>query len=152
MMRSSAPSSSDAPRTDLLILGQYLPPIAAPNTPAGPVADLLRLNTGVNPARPESRSRLGVLGGDLAGWPNGRRVSDDVTDIALRAVAGVLAGGQFGAFPHNALGDGVNTNDRPYRSSFPYLPEAPSGRTRRHVDPGEPACTPLFGGGAACLP
>ncbi|MEJ7608533.1 MAG: DUF4331 family protein [Bryobacteraceae bacterium] len=54
------------------------------------MADLLRLNTGIPPAAAASRSRLGVLGGDLAGWPNGRRVSDDVTDIALRAVAGVL--------------------------------------------------------------
>ena len=71
------------PRKDLLPLVTYMPPIAAPGTPAGPVADLLRLNTGV-PATPvEKRSRLGLLAGDAAGFPNGRRVSDDVTDLSL---------------------------------------------------------------------
>ncbi len=78
------------PRTDLLPLVQYLPPIAAHGTPPGPVADLLRLNTGVPPTAANNRSRLGLLGGDGAGFPNGRRVSDDVTDIAARAVAGVF--------------------------------------------------------------
>ena len=73
----------DAPRTDLLLLAQYLPPIAPPGTPAGPVADLLRLNTGVPPTPAAKRSRLGALAGDLGGFPNGRRVSDDVTDISL---------------------------------------------------------------------
>ena len=78
------------PRTDLLPLVTYAAPIAAPGTPAGPIADLLRLNTGV-PATPQpSRKRMAVLAGDLGGFPNGRRVSDDVTDIALRVVAGVL--------------------------------------------------------------
>ena len=81
-----------APRTDLLLLVQYRPPIAGPLTPLGPVADLLRLNTGVPSTPAAQRSRLGVLAGDLGGFPNGRRVSDDVTDISLRAVAGVLAG------------------------------------------------------------
>lgn len=126
----------DAPRRDLLILAQYGPPIAAPGTPAGPVADLLRLNTGIPAAPAAARSRLGVLGGDFAGWPNGRRASDDVTDIALRAVAGVLVGGEFGGFPHNALGDGVNTNDVPYQETFPYIAWAQSGlRTRIAAQP-----------------
>ncbi len=119
----------DAPRTDLLPLVQYLPPIAAPNTPKGPVADMLRLNTGIPPTPAASRKRLGVLAGDNAGWPNGRRVSDDVVDIALRAMAGVLAGGQFAGFPYNALGDGVNTNDVPYQETFPYVAFAQSGLT-----------------------
>lgn len=60
-------------------------PIAAPGTPAGPVADLLRLNTGIAPTSAVRRSRLGLLAGDPAGFPNGRRVSDDVTDIAAPA-------------------------------------------------------------------
>ncbi|MEU6020465.1 DUF4331 domain-containing protein [Micromonospora sp. NPDC047134] len=50
-------------------------------------ADLLRLNTAIAPAR--RPNRLGVLGGDLAGYPNGRRVTDDVVTIALRAIAGL---------------------------------------------------------------
>ena len=135
----------DAPRLDLLPLVQYRPPICPACTTAnlqGPVADLLRLNTGV-PATPVSSSmysRLGLLGGDPAGYPNGRRLDDDVTDISLRAVAGVL-NPAFNVFPNNALGDGVNVNDAPTRTVFPYLADAWSGRDRRHIDPGEPGCT-----------
>lgn len=134
-------------RTDLLPLVTYAPPIAAVGTAAGPVADLLRLNTGVTPTPPGSASRLGLLGGDPAGYPNGRRLFDDVVDISLRAVAGVF-NPAFNVFPNNALGDGVNVNDIPYRTSFPYLANSPSGRDRRHIDPGEPGCT--GGAGAAC--
>lgn len=132
------------PRTDLLPLVTYAPPIAAPGTTAGPIADLLRLNTGVAPTPEASRKRLGLLAGDAAGFPNGRRVSDDVTDIAARAVAGILAGPQY----NYAIGDGVNTNDVPYQETFPYVAWAQSGRNRRHIDPGEPGCT--MGTGAAC--
>ncbi|MFO1421853.1 MAG: DUF4331 domain-containing protein [Candidatus Competibacteraceae bacterium] len=128
------------PRNDLLPLVTYMAPIAAPGTPAGPVADLLRLNTGIAPTSAVKRSRLGLLAGDPAGFPNGRRLSDDVTDIAARAVVGVLAGGKFAGFPHNSIGDGVNTNDVPYRESFPYLGLAHSGRDSRHVDPREAGC------------
>lgn len=140
------------PRTDLLPLVTYAPPIAAAGTPQGPVADLLRLNTGVMPTPAESASRLGLLGGDPAGFPNGRRLFDDVTDVALRVVVGgVLAGPPFSSSSLNTrLGDGVNVNDVPYRTEFPYLANAPSGRNRRHIDPGEPACTANTG--AACLP
>lgn len=132
------------PRTDLLPLVKYLPPIAANGTPPGPVADLLRLNTGVAPTPQASRRRLGLLAGDAAGYPNGRRVSDDITDISLRAVAGILAGAQY----NYRLGDGVNTNDLPYQETFPYEAFAHSGRNRRHIDPGEAGCT--MGGGAPC--
>ncbi|MCB1739162.1 MAG: DUF4331 domain-containing protein [Gammaproteobacteria bacterium] len=137
------------PRTDLLPLVQYMPPIAAPGTPPGPVADLLRLNTGIPATPAQQRSRLGFLtlldedpnNDDPAGFPNGRRLSDDVTDIAARVVAGVLAGPEFNRFPHNRIGDGVNSNDVPYRETFPYLGLAHSGRGSRHVDPGESGCT-----------
>jgi hypothetical protein len=71
-----------------------------------------QLNTGV-PSTPAGRSRLGVLAGDLGGFPNGRRVSDDVTDISLRAVAGVLAG--LNTAPYTLIGDGVSANDVPYQ-------------------------------------
>jgi hypothetical protein len=136
-----------APRTDLLPLVTYAPPIAAPGTKAGPVADLLRLNTGIEPTPPEKASRLGLLGGDAAGFPNGRRLYDDVVDISLRAVAGVF-NPAFNKFPNNRLGDGVNVNDAPYRTVFPYLADSPSGRDRRRLDPGEPGCT--AGTGLAC--
>jgi hypothetical protein len=133
------------PRLDLLPVVTYAPPIAAQGTPAGPIADLLRLNTGVEPTVPDRASRLGLLGGDAAGFPNGRRVFDDVTDLALRlVVGGVLAGEPFSSSPVNTrLGDGVNVNDLPYRDDFPYVAGAPSGRDRRHIDPGEPNCTAI---------
>jgi hypothetical protein len=113
------------------------------------VADLLRLNTGVPPTPLASQKRLGLLAHDVAGaptpdpagFPNGRRVTDDVTDVAARAVAGVLGSNSCcTGFPHNRIGDGVNVNDRPYRATFPYLAPAHSGRDSRHVDPGEPGC------------
>jgi hypothetical protein len=135
------------PRNDLLPLVTYAAPIAASGTPSGPIADIMRLNTGVAPTPPASASRLGLLGGDVAGYPNGRRLADDVVDISLRVVAGVL-NPTFNTFPNNRLGDGVNVNDVPYRTTFPYLANAPSGRDRRHLDPGEPGCT--AGAGAPC--
>lgn len=135
------------PRVDLLPLFTYAPPIAAPGTPGGPIADVLRLNTGVAPVAPGFASRLGLLGGDPAGFPNGRRLFDDVTDITLRLVAGVL-NPAFNVFPNNRLGDGVNVNDAPFRTTFPYFADAPSGRDRRHIDPTEPGCT--GGAGPAC--
>jgi hypothetical protein len=130
------------PRLDLLPLVTYAPPIAAPGTTAGPIADLLRLNTGVSPTGPglAGNSRLGLIGGDTAGYPNGRRLYDDVTDITLRAIAGIF-NPAFNHSPNNTLGDGVNVNDVPYRTAFPYLANAPSGRDRRHLDPSEPGCT-----------
>jgi hypothetical protein len=146
------------PRTDLLPLVTYAAPIAATGTPAGPIADLLRLNTGVPPTPMASRRRLGLLAGDSAGFPNGRRVSDDVTDIAARAVAGIFCGAtaactdSTGAVFTGAqvprIGDGVNTNDVPYQETFPYVAWAQSGRNRRHIDPGEAGCT--MNTGPAC--
>lgn len=150
-LTNGAVAIPDAPRNDLLPVVTYAAPIAAVGTSAGPVADLLRLNTGVAPTDPNAASRLGLLGGDAAGFPNGRRVFDDVTDIALRlVVGGVLAAPFPGYDPEigGRLGDGVNVNDTAYKTSFPYVGEAPSGRDRRHIDPGEPGCT--AGGGAAC--
>lgn len=129
-----------APRFDLFPLVTYAEPIAAPGTPAGPIADMLRLNTGV-PATPiAAASRLGLLGGDPAGFPNGRRLNDDVVDITLRVAVGGVLDPTFPGFTpglNDRLGDGVNVNDAPLRTSFPYLASAPDGRNRRHIDPGE---------------
>jgi hypothetical protein len=134
-----------APRTDLLPLVTYAAPIAPSGTPAGPIADLLRLNTGVPATPPAMASRLGLIGGDAAGFPNGRRLFDDVTDITLRVgVGGVLAAPFPGFTPgvNDRLGDGVNVDDQPYHAAFPYVGSAPDGRNRRHVDPGETGCGP----------
>lgn len=136
------------PRFDLLPLVTYAPPIAAAGTPGGPIADMLRLNTGVPPTPAQSASRLGLIAGDAAGYPNGRRLADDVVDIVLRVgVGGVLTTDALGAslnkFPNNSLGDGVNVNDAAYRDTFPYLGLAPDGRNRRHIDPGEEGGGPV---------
>ena len=120
------------PRTDLLPLVTYAPPIAPAGTPAGPIADMLRLNTGVPPTPLANRKRLGLLAGDAAGFPNGRRLTDDVTDIAERAVAGILAGPQYN-YP---IGDGVNAPDVPPQETFPYVHYAYDGRDSRHISPG----------------
>ncbi len=141
------------PRFDLRPLVQYVPPIAANGTPMGPIADVIRINTGVPATAPGAASRLGVLGGDLAGFPNGRRVFDDVVDIALRVVAGGVLAAPFPGYNANVnarLGDGVNVNDAAYLASFPYVGYSPSGRDRRHIDPTEPGCTGDMG--PACPP
>jgi hypothetical protein len=82
-------------------------------------ADTLKINLGVPPSA--TPSSLGVLGGDLQGFPDGRRLADDVTDISLRVIAGVLKGNNV------PLGDGVDANDKPFLSSFPYLAAPNSG-------------------------
>jgi hypothetical protein len=146
----------DVPRVDLLPLVIYTSPICPGCSPedAGPIADLLRLNTGIDPTPPGAQKRIGFLAGDLAGYPNGRRVFDDVTDISTRVVAGVLAGGTFDDPPNSLLGDGVNTNDVPYQNMFPYVAFANSGRDSFHLNPGGDGCEvvppPNGGGGSGC--
>ena len=100
------------------------------------IADLLRLNLAILPtAAPQ---RLGALAGDAQGFPNGRRLADDVVDISEKAVAGVLAP-VFGlpAPTANAgkLGDGVDTNDQPFLSTFPYVATPISGFDVKHPRP-----------------
>jgi hypothetical protein len=134
-----------APRTDLLPLVTYAAPICPGCTAAqaGPVADLLRLNTGIPATLPVNQKRLGFIAGDSAGYPNGRRLADDVVDITLRVGVGGVLIPAFNIFPNSHLGDGVNVNDAPYRNQFPYLADCPDGRNRRHVDPGEPGGGPV---------
>jgi hypothetical protein len=134
-----------APRTDLLPLVIYTAPICPGCTAkdAGPVADLLRLNTGIPPTAVGSQKRLGFLAGDVAGFPNGRRLSDDVVDIASRAVAGILADPvKFGT----PIGDGVNTKGNGFSAIFPYVKPANSGRDSHHVGPGQEGCSGQPGG------
>jgi hypothetical protein len=82
-------------------------------------AEELRLNTSIKPTA--SPKRLGVLDGDNAGFPNGRRLTDDVIDEALQVVEGELVGAK------NDLGDAVDANDKKFGHSFPYLAEPTSG-------------------------
>jgi hypothetical protein len=88
-------------------------------------ADLLRLNTAIAPAA--SPDRLGVLAGDFAGYPNGRRLVDDVTDIELRAVVcgyGDILQGALGLCnfsPNNVIDDDVDINENAFLPNFPYV-------------------------------
>ena len=81
---------------------------------------MLRLNVAIPPtANPDP---IGVLRGDNAGFPNGRRVGDDVTDIALRVMAGATPlTPAFNTGTNAQLTDGVNANDVPYLDDFPFL-------------------------------
>src|SRR5215813_1310584 len=80
-------------------------------------SEMLRLNLSVKPTA--KRNRLGVLGGDLQGFPNGRRLTDDVVDIELQALEGAAQTGRLvGAL---AAGDAVNANDHRFGKSFPYV-------------------------------
>jgi hypothetical protein len=87
-------------------------------------AEMLRLNMGIPPCEEGDcvdHSDLGVIGGDTAGFPNGRRLTDDTVDIALQVVEGELIGN-----PNN-LSDGVNEDDVPPSNTFPYVPLPTSG-------------------------
>lgn len=95
-------------------------------------ADMLRLNFTIAPS--PNPNRLGLIGGDPAGFPNGRRVGDDVTDIALKVVGGVIQ--HLAGLPMcpaaGDLGDGVDANDVPYLTDFPFLGTPHAGLTREH--------------------
>ncbi len=80
-------------------------------------AEELRLNMKIAPAT--TPNRLGVVGGDLAGFPNGRRLTDDVIDITVQAAEGVLQAGHPAAV--DTLGDGVDANDHAFETNFPYV-------------------------------
>src|SRR5258707_12629390 len=105
-----------------------------------PCSELLRLELTAAPTAPESQKRLGAaLTPDKAGWPNGRRPNDDVTDIAIRVVGGTN-------YITNKAGDGVNfavgspglvgtdITSNGIAKNFPFLPTPFDGKNRRHID------------------
>jgi hypothetical protein len=124
------PPLADAPtsnRDDLVAV--LLTGVPSLNFTGNTKADLLRLNTAIPPtANPKP---LGALQGDFQGFPNGRRLADDVTDIELRAVAcgygGILGAappaglGLCNLSPNNLVGDGVDVNEQSFLSHFPYV-------------------------------
>jgi uncharacterized protein DUF4331 len=128
-------------RTDLMGILLKYPGQPLDGTTCGhPCSELLRLDLRVAPTAPEQQSRLGAaLSADKAGWPNGRRPNDDVTDIAIRVVGGTN-------YINAHIGDGVNfLADAPgvvgvditsngIAKKFPFLPTPHDGKNRRHVD------------------
>lgn len=123
------------PRNDLVSV--FLTGVKGLNQPKTVTpSEQLRLNTSTPVTA--TPNRLGVLGGDVQGFPNGRRLTDDVLDIELQAVEGELVGSP------NDLGDGVNANDKPFDSEFPYVALPTSGST---VRPGPSGMTSFLTGG-----
>lgn len=95
-------------------------------------SEQLRINLGIAPVAFANENRLGVIAGDNAGFPNGRRLKDDVVDIALRVVGGVLLGPPFSTGINNQLGDGVQRNDLAFQTSFPYVAAPHQGYANSH--------------------
>jgi hypothetical protein len=90
------------------------------------LSELLRLNVSEAPVPLGSQQRLTVLAGDKAGWPNGRRPIDDVTDVAIQVIGGANFAG---------AGDAVSQNDKPLPDTFPFLATPWDGRNRQHANP-----------------
>jgi hypothetical protein len=110
------------PRNDLV--QAFLTGVPGLNQPKNIVpSEQLRLNTSIKP-NPKPK-RLGVLDGDTAGFPNGRRLTDDVLDITLQVAEGELVGSP------NDLGDAVNKNDVAFSPTFPYVALPKSGSVPR---------------------
>ena len=111
-------------RTDILAtFDQGLGPVD--NVTGGPNADELRLNLTKAPTNPATASREGALGGDADGFPNGRRLTDDIVDIELQVVAGALIGNP------NSVGDSVDANDVSFANSVPVPGPRPLGSRGR---------------------
>ncbi|RJG09577.1 DUF4331 domain-containing protein [Massilia cavernae] len=129
----TAKAPTNFPRNDLVTV--FLKGIAGVNQPRNVVAsEMMRLNTSIAPTALAAQNPLGVAGGDNAGFPNGRRPADDVTDLSLRVAMGalcVLTGAadtlQLGCRPGDApaggaaLTDGVRKTAADYKPAFPYL-------------------------------
>lgn len=130
----------EPPRNDLVSIfatGIPVNSVTGPNYTTflsdGTPHEYLRLNVAIPPTPFSSIDRLGLLGGDVAGFPNGRRVHDDVVDIALRAaVGGTPFTPEFNEPPYTILGDGVGFNpEGPLLERFPYLRPPNPGNTPR---------------------
>jgi len=113
-----------------------LPGTQDTQNPGGPVkADVLHLNTNVAPTTGTgSFSPLGAFGGDVAGFPNGRRVGDDVLDIAAKAAGGGILHllGAITCPVSLTLSDNVQANDTDYLDEFPYLATPHQGYNHVH--------------------
>ena len=119
----SDPDTAGVQRADLIQV--FLTGVTGLNMPAGIVpSEQMRLNMSIPPCT-TSCSTLGVIGGDLAGFPNGRRLSDDIIDVSLRVVLGVLLPDPQPIA--TTIGDGVNANDVPFNTGFPYVGFPTSG-------------------------
>jgi hypothetical protein len=115
------------PRTDLVEV--FLTGVSGLNQPENVQAsEMLRLNTAIAATGQAQQNNLGVIAGDAAGYPNGRRPGDDVVDITLRVAMGALIGDASIA-PNNTapLTDGVSRDATDFDSEFPYVTSPNAG-------------------------
>ena len=150
VFQTGFPTSNREDLVNALLRYSPGPPVCGGGKTKETLADFVRVDLNVPPTAPANQKRLGPLAHDAsgnstpdnAGFPNGRRPNDDVTDLALRVVAGALIPGS--SVPN--LGDGVNFNigavggnktANGIATVFPFLPTPFDGRDRRHIDPGE---------------
>ncbi len=106
------------PRTDLVAI--FLTGVTGVNGPAG-TGEIMRLNTATAVTAVGSQDTLGVIAGDNAGYPNGRRPGDDVVDITLRATMGVLLSNTDAPSGQLAFTDGAAGSAADFDTTFPYL-------------------------------
>ena len=106
------------PRTDLVTV--FLTGVPGLNFTTA-TAELLRLNTATPAVAAAQQNNLGVIGGDVAGFPNGRRPGDDVVDIALRVVMGKLLSTNDAPSGQLPFTDGALVNSSMFQPAFPYL-------------------------------
>lgn len=123
---AGAKAPTNFPRNDLV--ATFLTGIKGVNQPKTVTAsEMLRLNTSIAPTAPGAQKRLGVIDGDNAGFPNGRRPGDDVVDVALRVVMGKLCTINIGCAPADApagalrFTDGAFLDETMVTTAFPYL-------------------------------
>ncbi|MES2741174.1 MAG: DUF4331 domain-containing protein [Pseudomonadota bacterium] len=123
---AGAKAPTNFPRNDLI--ATFLTGIKGVNQPATVTAsEMLRLNTGVAVTASGAQKRLGVIDGDSAGFPNGRRPGDDVVDVVLRVAMGKLCTLNIGCAPADAAAgalhftDGAYLDENAFSSAFPYL-------------------------------
>lgn len=114
----AAPAPKLFPRTDLVEV--FATGVTGLNK-NGSFGEMLRLNTSIAPVAKGFQSNLGVLGGDFAGYPNGRRLGDDVVDMSLRVVMGALLDPSVAPAGQLPLTDGAYTDDQGFDDHFPYV-------------------------------
>lgn len=119
---------NEFPRSDLVSV--FLTGVSGLNQPSGVTAsEMLRLNTTTPVTAAGSQNNLGVIGGDVAGYPNGRRPGDDVVDITLRAAMGVLLDPSVAPDGQAPFTDGALVNESNFDVAFPFLLDPLPGST-----------------------
>merc|ERR1712232_7206 len=143
------------PRNDLVqLLLKGVPGLTDSTLGGDAVAEMMRLNTSTAPVAPKDQNHIGALGGDLAGYPNGRRLGDDVVDITMRVFMGALCHTENSATnwdcePEDApvgnveFFDGAPTRATDFGDAFPFMNTPNPGTTESPMEAGCSAASNL---------